>query len=116
MMEMCAGCYRVGCVGGAGGQWDDRSASASLALADAWLGSEVGWVKVQSAFPGPVGWSAWLSCAADWLTPDASVITAGDAAATSAIANKAMIFDLMSFPIDRTGTIRYESRVLNTRS
>ncbi len=75
-----------------GGQWVDRSASASVALADAWLGIEVGWVKVHCAVPG-----VWLACAAAWPTPDASAIIAGDAAATKVIANRASIFDFMPF-------------------
>ncbi len=83
--------YHVVCVGG---QWDDRSASASLALSDAWVGSEVGWVKVHSASTGPFG---WLACAAAWLTPDASAIIAGDAAATIVIASRARIFDFMPY-------------------
>jgi hypothetical protein len=83
-----------------GGQWDDRSASASLALSDAWLGKEVGCVKVHSALPGPVGWSAWLSCAAAWLAPDARAINAGDAAATIVIASRARIFGFMPFLIE----------------
>jgi len=85
--------YGVGCVGG---QWDDRSASASTALGDAWLGSgEVGWVKVHCAVPG-----VWLAWAAPWLAPDASTISAGDAAATKAIASRARIFAFMLFPIE----------------
>jgi hypothetical protein len=64
----------------------------------------------------PRVWSEWLVCAAAaaWLTPDASVITAGDAAATSAIANRARIFAFMLFPIEPIGPMGYESRVLNT--
>jgi len=63
-----------------------------VALADAWLGSEVGWVKVHCAVPG-----VWLACAAAWLTPDASAIIAGDAAATNVIASRARIFGFMPF-------------------
>lgn len=78
-----------------GGQWVDRSASASVASADAWLGSELGWSKVHGTVPGgPVG---WLACAAAWLTPDASAISVGDAAATNVIASRARIFGFMPF-------------------
>jgi hypothetical protein len=64
----------------------------------------------------PRVWSEWLVCAAAaaWLAPDASVITAGDAAATSAIANRARIFAFMLFPIEPIGPMGYESTVLNT--
>jgi len=79
-----------------------------VALADAWLGSEVGWVKVHCAVPG-----VWLACAAAWLTPDASAIIAGDAAATNVIASRARILDFMPFPIEPMGLMGYESRVLN---
>lgn len=83
-----------------------------MAFGDAWLGSEVGWVKVHSASPdGPV---EWLACAAAWLTPDASAIIAGDVAATNAIASRANIFDFMLFPTEDSGRMAYESRVLNT--
>ena len=70
-------------------------------MSDAWLGSEVGWVKVHCAIPRV--WSEWLVCAAVWLTPDANDITAGDAAATNAIANRANIFGFILFPIDPIG-------------
>jgi len=82
-----------------------------VAFGDAWLGSEVGWVKVHSASPdGPV---EWFACAAAWLTPDASAIIAGDAAATNVIASKASIFDFMFFLPRLSGPMAYESRVLN---
>jgi hypothetical protein len=53
-------------------------------------------------------------CAAAWLTPDASAIIAGDAAATSVMASRARIFAFMSFPAKSIGPMEYESRVLNT--
>jgi hypothetical protein len=53
-------------------------------------------------------------CAAAWLTPDASAIIAGDAAATIVIASRARIFAFMSFPAKSIGLMGYESRVLNT--
>jgi hypothetical protein len=88
--------------GSVGGQWDDRSASASVALADAWLGSELGLVKVHgTVVGGPV---EWLACAAAWLTPDAIAITAGDTAAISVIASRASIFGFMLFPIESIGS------------
>ena len=66
-----------------------------MAFGDALLGSEVGWVNVHSASPdGPV---EWFACAAAWLTPDASAIIAGDAAATNAIASRARTFGFISF-------------------
>ena len=97
-----------------GGQWVDRSASASVALADAWLGSDPGLSKVHGIVPG--GPVEWLACAAAWLTPDASAIIAGDAAATNVIASRARIFDFMPFPIEPMGLMGYESRVLNALS
>jgi hypothetical protein len=54
--------------------------------------------------------AAWLA----WLPPDAIAITAGDTAATNAIANRARIFAFMLFPIEPIGPMGYESRVLNT--
>jgi hypothetical protein len=48
------------------------------------------------------------------LTPDARAIIAGDAAATKAIASRARIFVFILFPIERVGSMGYESRVLNT--
>ena len=77
-------------------------------MADAWLGREVGCVKVHCAVPGE-----WLACAAAWLTPEASAIIAGDAAATNVIASRTNIFDFMLFPTEASGPIPYESRVLN---
>ena len=77
-------------------------------MAEAWVGSEVGCVKVHCAVPGE-----WLACAAAWLTPDASAIIAGDAAATNAIASRANIFAFMLFPTEASGPMAYESRVLN---
>lgn len=82
-----------------------------MALADAWLGSDPGLSKVHGIVPG--GPVEWLACAAAWLTPDASAIIAGDAAATNVIASRARILDFMPFPIEPMGLMGYESRVLN---
>jgi len=54
-----------------------------------------------------------LACAAAWLTPDASAIIAGDAAATNVIASRARIFGFMPFSHRVMGLMGYESRVLN---
>lgn len=65
-------------------------------------------MKVHCAVPGE-----WLACAAAWLTPEASAIIAGDAAATNVIASRASILDFMLFPIEPSSSMGYESRVLN---
>jgi hypothetical protein len=84
------------CVGIVGGQWLDRSASASVALDDAWLGRDVGWSKVQGTVPGgPVG---WLECIAACIAVGPIAMTAGTAAMIKVTANRAITFDLMLFP------------------
>ena len=65
------------------------------------------------AFRVPDGPVEWLACAAAWLTPDASAIIAGDAAATNVIASRANIFDFIFFLLRLSGPMAYESRVLN---
>jgi len=81
------------------GQWLPRSSCASIALGDAWLGSEVGWSKSQggTVVGGPFGW--W-ECAAAWLAPATKDIIAGDIAAINATDSRAMIFAFIRFPID----------------
>jgi hypothetical protein len=55
-----------------------------------------------------------LACEPAWLAPAAIAITAGDAAATNAIASRARTFAFILFPIEPMGSMGYESRVLNT--
>jgi hypothetical protein len=102
------------CAGGVG-QWDDLSASASVALGDAWPGSETGLVKSHGGTV-PGGPVEWLACAAAWLIPDAIATTAGDTAAINVIASRASTFDFMLFLTEASGLITYESRFLNARS
>ncbi len=76
-------------------QWTDRSASASAALGEAWVGRVAGWVKVHAGTVpgGPSGWSVW----AVGLAAAASDMTAGDTAAINAIASRATIFAFIRF-------------------
>ena len=66
-----------------------------MALGDAWGGRDVGWSKVHRAVPG-VG-LAWLVCV-DGPTA-LTATTAGTRAATSAMANRAIILVFMFVPM-----------------